>query len=170
MKITLSGPSQLTSTDLWAQIWSGLALQFPLRNLHWKPATRTSIRTIQSLDVSLLALETIREEGASQIPLSILDKPLLNVYVVACEVCHCAITSPLTALRLTRQDTETYKNTVRKHIKDWHTQVSQRKAQEWAILNVSKSDPRQTQSGILKMRGAVIDRIRADFNVDKKDR
>ncbi|KAL5529216.1 hypothetical protein ACEPAG_5190 [Sanghuangporus baumii] len=152
VKITLSGPPQLTSTDLWAQIWSGLALQFPLRNLHWKPITRTSIRTIQSLDVSLLALEIFREEGASQIPLSILDKPLLNVYVVACE------------------DAETYKNTVRKYIKEWHTQVTQRKAQEWVILNVSKSDPRQTQSGLLKMRGPVIDRIRADFNVDKKDR
>ena len=86
VKITLSGPPQLTSSDLWGQIWTGLALQFPLKNLHWKPATRTSIRTIQSLDVSLLALEHVREEGASQIPVSILEKPLLNVYMLACEV------------------------------------------------------------------------------------
>lgn len=86
VRITVSAPQQLTSTDQWALIWSGLAAQFPLHNLHWKPATRTSIRTIQYLDVNIVALETVKEEGASQIPVSILDKPLLNVYVVMCEV------------------------------------------------------------------------------------
>ncbi|EJD05845.1 uncharacterized protein FOMMEDRAFT_79224 [Fomitiporia mediterranea MF3/22] len=152
VKVTLSGPPQLTSTDLWAQVWSALALQFPLRNLHWKPATRTSIRTIQSLDVSLLALESLREEGTSQIPVSILDKLLLNIYVVACD------------------DNDSYRSSVKKQIKEWHTQITQRKCQEWMILNISKTDPRQTQTGLLKMRGTVIDRIRADFNLDKKDR
>ena len=86
VRITVSASPQLTSTDQWALIWSGLAAQFPLRNLHWKPATRTSIRTIQYLDVNIVALETLREEGASQIPASILEKPLLNVFVVMCEV------------------------------------------------------------------------------------
>ena len=85
--ITLAGPPQLTSTEQWAQIWTGFSTQFPLRNLHWKPATRTSIRTIQSLDANVVSFQSFKEEGASQIPLSILDKPLLNVYVVACEVC-----------------------------------------------------------------------------------
>ena len=86
VRITVSASPQLTSTDQWALIWSGLAAQFPLRNLHWKPATRTSIRTIQYLDVNIVALEILREEGASQIPASVLEKPLLNVFVVMCEV------------------------------------------------------------------------------------
>lgn len=86
-KVTLSGPPQLTATDDWPQIWSGLSAQFPLRNLHWKPASRTSIRTIQSLDINLLALESVKDESASQIPTSLLDRPLINVYVLICEVC-----------------------------------------------------------------------------------
>ena len=86
-KVTLSGPPQLTATDDWPQIWSGLSAQFPLRNLHWKPASRTSIRTIQGLDINLLALESVKDESASQIPTSLLDRPLINVYVLICEVC-----------------------------------------------------------------------------------
>ena len=70
----------------------------------------------------------------------------------------------------TSQDNETYKNTYKKQIKDWHTQVTQRKSQEWVIINLSKAENRQSQTGLLKMRGTVIDRIRADFNVDKRDR
>ncbi|KAH8117364.1 trafficking protein particle complex subunit 10, partial [Phellopilus nigrolimitatus] len=152
VKITLAAPPQLNSTDQWAQIWSGFAAQFPLRNLHWKPASRTSIRTIQTLEVNVLTLESVKEEGASQIPLSLLDRPFLNVYVVVCD------------------DNDTYKNTVKKQIKDWHSQVTQRKSQEWLIMVVTKSDSRQSQTGLLKMRGTVLDRVRADFNVDKKDR
>ncbi|PAV23661.1 er to golgi transport-related protein [Pyrrhoderma noxium] len=151
-KVTLSGPPQLTTTDDWPQIWSGLSAQFPLRNLHWKPASRTSIRTIQSLDINLLALESVKDESASQIPTSLLDRPLINVYVLICE------------------DIETYKASLRKHLKDWHSLVTQRKGQEWMVISVSKTDNRQTQTGLLKMRGTVLDRIRADFNSDKKDR
>ena len=83
--ITLAGPPQLTPTEQWAQIWSGFSAQFPLRNLHWKPGTRTSIRTIQTLDVNIVALQSVKEEGAWQIPSSLLDKPLLNVFAVTCE-------------------------------------------------------------------------------------
>lgn len=99
--VTLAGPPQLTSTEQWAQIWAGFSAQFPLRNLHWKPATRTSIRTIQSLDVSILALQSFKEEGASQIPSSLLERPLLNLYAVTCEVC-CVYLQPCLTLLLSR--------------------------------------------------------------------
>ena len=84
--VTLAGPPQLTSTEQWAQIWTGFSTQFPLRNLHWKPATRTSIRTIQSLDANVVSFQSFKEEGASQIPSSLLERPMLNVYTVVCEV------------------------------------------------------------------------------------
>ena len=85
-KVTLSAPPHLTMAEQWSQIWSGISAQLPLRNLHWKPASRTSIRTIQSLNVDLHALETLKEEVTSQVPASLLEKPLLNVYILACEV------------------------------------------------------------------------------------
>lgn len=68
------------------------------------------------------------------------------------------------------QDSEAYKGSVKKQIKDWHTTVAQRKHQEWLILNVVGPEVRPNPSGLLKMRGTVLDRIKADFNVDKKDR
>ena len=168
-KVTLTGPPQLTMAEQWSQIWTGISSQLPLRNLHWKPASRTSIRTIQTLQIDLHALETMKEEGASQIPASLLEKPLLNVYVIACDVSEIKLMN-VPCIYDTSQETESYKSNVRKSVKDWHAQVSQRKNQEWVIINVSRSDPRQSQSGLLKMRGTVLDRLRADFNVDKKDR
>lgn len=59
---------------------------------------------------------------------------------------------------------------MKKQIKDWHSQVIQRKNQEWLILLVTNSDNKQTQTSMLKLRGTLLDRIRADFNIDKKDR
>ncbi|KAI5124589.1 hypothetical protein M0805_003108 [Coniferiporia weirii] len=152
IKVTVAAPSQVSSTDQWAQIKNGFSAQFPLRNLHWKPATRTSIRTIQTLEVNVLALESVKEEGATQIPSSLLDRPFINVYVVVCD------------------DNDFYKSVVKRQVKDWHTQVAARKSQEWLILLVTKLDGRQGQSGLLKMRGTILDRIRTDFNIDKKDR
>ena len=41
----------------------------------------------QELDIRFVPLETLREDQtASQIPQSVLEKPLLNIYVFICEV------------------------------------------------------------------------------------
>jgi hypothetical protein len=68
------------------------------------------------------------------------------------------------------QDNDTYKNTVRKQIKDWHATVSQRRNQEWLILLVVRPDARATAGGLFAMRSSVLDRVKADFNSDRKDR
>lgn len=86
VQVTYAAPPALQSSDQWVQIKAGFTAQLPLRNLHWKPASRTSIRTIQDLDVDFVSLDSIKEEGASQIPTTLLERPLLNVYVVTCEV------------------------------------------------------------------------------------
>ncbi|TDL27388.1 hypothetical protein BD410DRAFT_875203 [Rickenella mellea] len=149
---TYSGPSQFLSSDYWKQIHLSLSSQLPLRNLHWKSASRISIRTIQELDVNLVELEHSRDELTSQIPSTLLEKPFLNMYVVTCE------------------DNDSYKNVVKKQIKDWHTAIIQRKNQEWLIVYVVKPDATRVSGGLLKMRATVLDRIKADFNTDKKDR
>ena len=84
--ITYSASLSFLSSDYWQQLQNGLSFQLPLRNLHWKPVSRPSIRTIQELEVELVALDSVRDELTSQVPSTLLEKPLLNLYVVTCEV------------------------------------------------------------------------------------
>lgn len=64
---------------------NGIRAQFPLRNLHWKSSSRTALRTIQEVDVTLIELGEVgnasREVGGS-----VLEWPLVNLCLVACEV------------------------------------------------------------------------------------
>ncbi|KDQ60741.1 hypothetical protein JAAARDRAFT_172897 [Jaapia argillacea MUCL 33604] len=147
---TYAAPQTFLSSDQWKQIQAALLSQLPLRNIHWKSLSRPSLRTIQELRVKLLPLDSARDEHASQIPLTILERPLLNIYMVICE------------------DNDTYKNVVRKQIKDWHSAVSQRKNQEWMIMYVDRPDTKAATPGFFQK--AVLDKIRADFNLDKRDR
>jgi len=73
-------------TGTWKQIQAALRAQFPLRNIHWKPPSGSSILTIQQLDVNFVPFESVRVEHTSQVPVTLLDKPLLHIYVVTCEV------------------------------------------------------------------------------------
>lgn len=84
--VTFAAPPSFQSSDSCKQVIAALRSQLPLRNIHWRSASRPSIHTIQELEVSLVALDSLRDELTSQIPLTLLEKPLLNLYVVACEV------------------------------------------------------------------------------------
>lgn len=86
--ISYATSPSLHSTDQWKQLHSALLSQFPLRNLHWKSSSRPNIRSIQELEADLFPLETIGDEPSSQVPQTVLDRPLLNIYVVVCEVGH----------------------------------------------------------------------------------
>ncbi|KAI0319372.1 trafficking protein particle complex subunit 10 [Amylostereum chailletii] len=149
--VTYAAPQSFLSSDQWKQIRDALKAQLPFRSIHWKPPSLTSVRTIQELDVLLAPFESARDEHTSQIPSSLLDKPLLNIYVVTCE------------------DNDTYKGSVRKQIKDWHALVSQRKNQEWLILHVVRADTRNAAAGFFQ-RGSMLDKIKADFNADRRER
>ena len=92
--VTCFAPQSFQSTANWGQVQSALRSQLPLRNIHWKSASRPSIRTIQELDVALVPLDSIRGENTSQIPVTLLEKPLLNIYFVTCEVCTFTLPRP----------------------------------------------------------------------------
>jgi hypothetical protein len=150
--VTYSAPQSFLSSDQWKQLRDALSAQLPLRNIHWKPQTLPSIRTIQELEVQLVPLNTVRDENASQVPYSLLERPLLNIYVVTCE------------------DSDAYKTTAKKQIKDWQTSLSHRKNQEWVIVHVVRSDARNAATNFFQIKSNVLDKIRADFNTDKRDR
>lgn len=64
-----------------------------------------------------------------------------------------------------------YKATVRKQIKEWLSTVGQRKNQEWLILLVVRQDARaSTAANFFQIKSNVLERIKADFNTDKRDR
>jgi hypothetical protein len=85
--VTYAASSTLQSQpDLWDQLRSAIAAQLPLRNLHWKSASRSSIRTVQELPINLVPFDSVLGEHASQIPGSWLERPLLNFYVLTCDV------------------------------------------------------------------------------------
>ena len=63
-----------------------------------------------------------------------------------------------------------YKTTARKQIKDWQTSLSHRKNQEWIIVHVVRSDARNVATNFFQIKSNVLDKIRAEFNVDKRDR
>ncbi|KAI0797709.1 trafficking protein particle complex subunit 10 [Abortiporus biennis] len=150
--ITYNAPPSFISSEHWRQVYAAFLSQLPLRNLHWKPASRPTLRTIQELDINLVYAETLRDEHTSQIPQTVLEKPLLSAYFVVCD------------------DADTYKNTVRKQIKDWHTAVTQRKNTEWLIVHIIRPESRTTGGRIFQIKTSVLDKIKADFNVDKRDR
>ncbi|KAJ7273596.1 trafficking protein particle complex subunit 10 [Mycena haematopus] len=139
---------------VWDQIHTALLAQLPLRNIHWKSPSRPSIRTIQELDISLVPLESLRDEHTSQIPATLLEKPFLNMYIVTCE----------------DTDLETYKNSIKRQVKDWHSVVTSRRNQEWLILHIVRPDSRTPSGNFFQLKGSVLDKLKGDFNSDRRDR
>ncbi|KAG9035765.1 hypothetical protein FRB95_010533 [Tulasnella sp. JGI-2019a] len=151
VKATISGPILFLSSGQWAHALASLKERLPLRNLHWKSSARPAIRTVQELDVTLLLLDSVRDEPASQIPVTLLEKPLLNIFFFSCE------------------DADAYKNSVKKQIKDWHTLVSQRRNQEWLIVLVVRPETQSTSNRLFQ-RASILDKVKSDFNMAKRDR
>ncbi|KAJ8522932.1 hypothetical protein ONZ45_g562 [Pleurotus djamor] len=151
--VSFQAQPTLLASEYWTQILASINSQLPLRNLHWKSSSRP-IKTIQELFVHVVHLDAVQDEHASQVPTTLLERPLLNIYVVACE----------------DTDFDTYKNTTKKQIKDWHSIVSTKKHQEWLILQVIRPDARTPSGNFFQMKYSVFERIKTDFNSEKRDR
>lgn len=119
-------------------IQEDLAARLPLRNLHWKAPTRP-LRSIDSLHVDLVPSSepaqaaSAEKERRHQIP-GLRRTPYLKVYLLRCD------------------DSETYKGTERKKLREWmkdHTPPAQSSstttqenhdAYEWMIIHVVLPD------------------------------
>ncbi|CAE6406682.1 unnamed protein product [Rhizoctonia solani] len=178
VKITYTLAQSIQSSPYFAVLLESLRSRVqPLRNLHWKPSAGTlpssSIRTIQYVDAELVpldlglssarlsAVDGFGGDGTarSQIPGTVLAKPFINIWLGMCE------------------DADTYKNTVRRQLKDWVASVTtqSKRDQEWLIVLVNISSPGQDAAGsggkrLFQMKGSIIDRMRADFTLAKRDR
>jgi hypothetical protein len=157
--------------NVWSLIHDEFTAHLPLRNLHWKSASRP-LRSIQSLDVEMRQYDPSAGEQPYQMPISLLERPYLNMMLVKCEVhsqtCRYFYARPQTDCK----DNETYRNSVRQTIRTWYNGVVAKRNQEWLILHVvPKSSYIAGKAGSrFSMKGSVYDKIRADFNSSKKDR
>ncbi|KZO96846.1 hypothetical protein CALVIDRAFT_563489 [Calocera viscosa TUFC12733] len=150
--LTYTAPPALISQTSFPHLLTAFRLHLPLHNLHWKSASHATLRTVQELQIDLLPLEEVRDEQASQVPVSLLERPLGNLYFVQCD------------------DNDTYKTTVRKQIRDWVSLVSQRKNQEYLIVLVVRPETRQQGGRLFQgMKSTMLDRLKSDFNSGKKD-
>ena len=77
-------PSSASLSPLLTAL-EGIRSQLPLRNLHWKSASRTALRTIQELDVNLVELGEVGNIS-KEVAGSVLELPLVNLCLVACDV------------------------------------------------------------------------------------
>ncbi|KAF4615296.1 hypothetical protein D9613_003220 [Agrocybe pediades] len=153
--VSYTAPPVFLASPNWNKVHAAILSQLPLRNIHWKSARKGTVRTIQELDVTLVHFDSLRDEHASQIPITVLEKPLLHVFIAHCE----------------DNDLETYRNALKKQIKDWHTSVTSRRNQEWIILQIVRPDPmRQGTNNFFQIKGSVLDKLKTDFNTDKRDR
>ncbi|KAF7305565.1 hypothetical protein HMN09_00809700 [Mycena chlorophos] len=152
--VSYSGVQSYLASPHWDTVRTALLAQLPLRNIHWKSANRTSLRPIQELNIALVPLESLRDEHTSQVPAALLEKPFLNIYIVTCD----------------DSDLEGYKNTIKRQVKDLHTVVSAKKNEEWVILHVVRPDARLPSGNFFQLKGSVLDKLKSDFNSDKRDR
>jgi len=84
--ISHSAPRDFHGTPNWSKVCNSITSQLPLRNVNLRSPLRGTTITVASLDVALVPLESIREETASQVPTTLLEKPLLHLYIVYCQV------------------------------------------------------------------------------------
>ncbi|CAA7265369.1 unnamed protein product [Cyclocybe aegerita] len=153
--ISYAAPPIFLASPNWNKVHATLLAQLPLRNLHWKSASKASVRTIQELDVTLVSLDSLRDETTSQIPVTLLEKPMMHLFILHCE----------------DNDLETYRNIHKRQIKDWHSNVTSRKNQEWLILQIIRPDAARQQAGnFFQIKGSVFDKLKTDFNLERRDR
>ncbi|KAF8162886.1 trafficking protein particle complex subunit 10 [Crassisporium funariophilum] len=153
--VSYAAPPSFLASPPWTKVHAALLAQLPLRNIHWKSASRSSVKTIQELDVTLVPIDSLRDTHTSQVPVTLLERPLLNVFILHCE----------------DNDQDTYRTAFKKQIKEWHAVVSARKHQEWIVVQIVRPETaRATTGNFFQIKGSVLDKLRTDFNSDKRDR
>jgi hypothetical protein len=139
------------NTSVQTPITNEFSSHLPLTDLQWKSSSRSTTRTIETLSLDFQPFsEAVRDAPPQQIPINLLERPYLHLLFIASD------------------DNEAYRITIRPQIRDWLNIVQSKRAQEWLIIHVTsqKTGP----SKFYQRKGSVFDKIRADFNLGKRDR
>ncbi|TIA87478.1 hypothetical protein E3P99_03135 [Wallemia hederae] len=130
----------------WNQSYISLSRRLDLHDISFNG------HYISNLSVSLDEFsEATFKKPKSLIPSSIIETPFVHLLFIQCD------------------DNEQYKSTTKNQIKNWLATISSRKRQEWIIVLLTTSSITKSNN-IFKIKTGVIDKIKMDFNTDKKDR
>lgn len=146
-RMTTPGRIIVTYADdysVWPHIAEEVASRFPLRSLTF-PNSRSQqgSRVVDKLEVEM------RLYRPDMFPRTMIGAS--SPYFV--HICF-----------VNTEDTEHYKNTVKKQIQDWLNVVGNKKNQEWFIVYATASDVRKGQTPrFLNVGGSVFDRLKSDF-------
>lgn len=146
---------------MFSLIQEDLAARLPLRNLHWKSPTRP-LRSIDSLHVDLIPSKQSVQSSAALAPVGVAGtpgrtteenpKPLVKEKERRHQIPGLRQTPYLKVYLLRCDDSDTYKSTARKQIREWvkeHTPPSQSSSSstqenhdafEWMIIHVVVPD------------------------------
>ena len=158
--VTYAAPQAFLASSSWKQIHASLLAQLPLRNIHWK--ARSVLRTIQELDFTLVPLDSVRDEMTSQVPVTILEKPLLNMYILPCEVSSKIMPASALFRHSKDADIEAYRLVHKKQVKEWLNVVTSRKHQDWLLLHLVRHDPRAPGGKLFQLKGSVLEKMKAE--------
>lgn len=139
------------STPVQTPITNEFSSHLPLTDLQWKSSSRATTRTIETLNLDFRPFrDSVRDSQLQQIPINLLERPYLHLLFIASD------------------DNEAYRVTLRPQIREWLNTVQSKKLQEWLIVHVTsqKTGPAK----FYQRKASVFDKIRADFNVSKRDR
>lgn len=75
-----------------------------------------------------------------------------------------------TTLMSSPKDVDVYRMSIKKHITEWRASLSRIDAQEWLIILVSAPEAPNVTKKRFQAKTSMIDKLRADFNVGKRDR
>jgi hypothetical protein len=138
----------LPTAEPWTTVQPLLDHALPLKSLHWKPVNRP-LRTISALSLDLKPFKGASDDDSK--PLDILHRPYLHLLFVSCD------------------DNEVYRASLRLQIRAWLDTVnSKRSNHDWLIVYVTTA--KLGPSKFYQRKSTVLDKIKADFNLSKKDR
>lgn len=139
------------NTSVQTPITNEFSSHLPLTDVQWKSSSRSTIHPIETLNLDFRSFrESTKDAPPQQIPINLLERPHLHLMFVASD------------------DNEAYRVTLRPQIREWLNTVQRRKLQEWLIVHVTSQKIGPAKFYLRK--GSVFDKIRADFNVGKRDR
>ncbi|KAK9457986.1 trafficking protein particle complex subunit 10 [Dipodascopsis uninucleata] len=138
--------------DIGSNIINEIKVRLPLKNLTWYYPPRP-LRNITNLSLSFVEESLDDSNTPSHQINGLLESPYLKLILVRCE------------------DNETYRESVRKNIREWFSTkvASKRDTTEWLIIYYAANGSTSSSSA-LRFKNSVFDKIRADFNNTKEDR
>jgi hypothetical protein len=140
--------------------------------VEWKRSHGRATAKNIKLEATFKSFESCKSqlENYNSQNFSIIDGPVLNLYICECNVSYLSENYRLTSklIYINFQDVETYKGSLKDDIETWLKQLTNYGISDWMILIIETIDMKKTKN--LLPRQSVLDKVRLDFGAKNGDR